>query len=892
MDKLDKENPTSKILRYSVPVLLKIGHFCEANKTPFDLARLSFAVFHGNNILLEPFEQSIHLARPPLNFRLLTLALSTAGFVKPPGAYARNFAMPLQDISINRNRGWSLGTASSAEDYIVFSGSGRGPLKPRRQPVNAPGSPDGRIQADKEFVRFLETHSSSTRQCVTAGDRIVPTEPPSAPPQFRLIADDSNHRGTAPAARNIEDGPVWRDKRLENSCLNIHNELRNGTRKPFNPNANFHLSQEHRLLTEPFPNSYDGQTGREDIQKAATEKDQADLTRNTGSECYVRRPAPQSLGIGQNTAHSATRALDKHLTTSTTSQTTATLLRQVHLPIHGATSTGCASTNPQYPPKMQSSQQQIVNASQYLPNTMAFALDGVSSAMTPDLGYNAQGVSQQPLTAGFGACHGLDFRANQAVLYPDLFPMASQGFQVPPFLGLPMYANQIGLVPPASYAPDPFNTSAPLLSGLAMQPITNMSMPLAAPNTLNTSASEAPTQWRLQQELALAETSFENSTEQERMLDQHLAMHMDKMELQTRRAWTGRRMEIVEARAAAKDRMNQVQQALNAEIDRTANVQPDCPSLTSLWLETQNRPANRLNVQAPSWIPKAGTDSNKAVRIQHPSALTTTAATITSQRVSPTQVNLDESKLTPLKHTTTASEDHSAAKQTALVFSPEKLQVDEWGARLGAAPPELEREQSEQSQLLESMASEASRASASPRGFIGNVSEPNGSWEANDGCPRPQVEADHEQYLDAIRKDLSTTSVLTLSSGQVVKVEGQNYKQPKSKYTSTDFERDYWLRKPDPDQRLRASDSRPFERSFESIMCTPSPRKTKQTQEWVNRVVDVQKPACSGRAPWITDGMNLLSTKGYPSISLQDTFATSKSRGTNGAASHLRGQRG
>ena len=51
MDKLDEANSTSKSLHYSIPTLLWIGHLCATNKTPFDLSRLSFAVFHGKNVL-------------------------------------------------------------------------------------------------------------------------------------------------------------------------------------------------------------------------------------------------------------------------------------------------------------------------------------------------------------------------------------------------------------------------------------------------------------------------------------------------------------------------------------------------------------------------------------------------------------------------------------------------------------------------------------------------------------------------------------------------------------------------------------------------------------------------------------------------------------------------
>src|SRR5271155_5318477 len=209
MDKVDKEKPVSKSLRYSIATLLWIGRLCETKKTPFDLSRLSFAVFHGKKAIRSNPTLDRYSHNSP--YFLSADLPSPAGFVKPCGAHARTYNMPLQDVSVNRNRGWSLNTASSGEDYVVFSDSGRRLLEPERQPVNAPGSPGGRLQADEGFVRFLRTHSSPTRQRVTAGGRIVPIEPPSAPPpalppappQFKLPTSNLIRNTIAPAAQNI-----------------------------------------------------------------------------------------------------------------------------------------------------------------------------------------------------------------------------------------------------------------------------------------------------------------------------------------------------------------------------------------------------------------------------------------------------------------------------------------------------------------------------------------------------------------------------------------------------------------------------------------------------------------------------------------------------------------
>jgi hypothetical protein len=737
-----------------------------------------------------------------------------------------------QDVPVNRNRGWSLDTASSGEDYGVFSGSGRRFLEPERQPVNAPGSPGGRLQADKGFVRFLRTYSSPTHQRMATSGQIIPTELPSAPPQLKRPTNNSNHNNIAPADQHIGHNSVRRERHVEVNSSTMYNGLRNGSRKHSKPDANVPINRGTPVLSEPFPKFYDGQTGREEIQKVATDSSV------------------------QNTAHSINQAPERHAPSSTASRATAAQPHQARRPAQGVNSAAQGSANPYYPP---------LNTSQYLPNSIFLALDGVSTAMTPELAGNARVVTCPPLVKPSGPYPGLEPGSHQAVFHPGVFPIVPQGYQVPPFASPPMYANQIGLVPPSYYGYDPFNAPDSLLSTIATTPLTDTSTPFAAPNTQNTALAEAPTQMQLQEELVLAEAKFENWTEQERMLDQYLAMHMDKLDLKTRRVCTGQRMQIVEDRAAAKDRVNQLQQALGAQIAWPTNMQSDHQPQMSLQSTAEARPINHLNVQAPPWVPKAGADSKQVGRIQNPNSSTKMAQVAESQRVPFGVESTNRTKMIPLEPTAAVSEDPFTAKNTFIPFSPEKSPVDKWGARLGPAPPELERLQSEQSEMLESMASEASRYSTGPLGSIGNISEPDSSWEVRDGRALPPVEAGQEQYLDAMRQDLGTTSVLTLASGNVLNVEGQNYKQPRLKYMRGDFERGYWSRKPEVDQRVGASHSRPLDRLFENIKRTPSPQKSKQTEEWVNGVADFQKPVYSGHAPWMTDGVNLHNTNGEPS---------------------------
>lgn len=796
--------------------------------------------------------------------------------------------MPHQDISVNHNGGRSLDTSSSTEDYIAFSGAGRRLLEPRRQPLNAPGSPGGKAQADEGFVRFLETSPLPTHQRLTAGGRIVPMEPPSAPPQFKLLVGNSIARSIAPATRNNGEGSALHKPLLENSGTTKYSEQKGRTSQSLNPDTNFQRRQSQHLLAEPFPKFYDGQTGHGEVQKPATDNNEASFGMDICVERNTDRPDSDVLVAGQIGAHSVVRGLATPLPTNTFLQATATQPpRPSHIPAHGSNSTDRPYADPQHPTKIQSSQQQALITSQYMSNKASPLFEQASTAMTRELSDNGQGRNQHPLTTEMGPYHGLDLDANRAVLYPNLFPTVPQGYRMPQFAGLPMCANQLGYFPAAYYAPDHYNQSTSLLSALPPQYFGDTSIPWASPTALHTSVSEAPSPLALQQKFAEAAASFNHWTEQGRMLDHYLAMNMDKMDLQSKRAYTAKRMQIAEERAAAKDHMNQLQQALNADITRTMNLESDCQSLASQRPASRSRPANRLNVQAPFWVPKAGADGSKAIGIQNPNASTTTASLTTSQKEPPSPAHMSGTKLAPVKPTTTVSEDHFTTKMTTVIFSPEKSPVDEWGARLGAAPPDLQRQQSEQSELLESMATEATQPSASPQQSIGNVCEPDDSW---DGHAPPQVEADREQYLDTNRKDLGTVSVIMLSNGQTVQVDGQNHKQPRVKYMSGELEKGYWLRKPDLDHGMGATHPHPFERSFENMECTPSPQKSTLTQKWVNGVVEIQKPVYSGPAPWISQGMNLPGTKGEPSICLQDTNATCRTRGINGAAGHLRGR--
>lgn len=139
--------------------------------------------------------------------------------------------------------------------------------------------------------------------------------------------------------------------------------------------------------------------------------------------------------------------------------------------------------------------------------------------------------------------------------------------------------------------------------------------------------------------------------------------------------------------------------------------------------------------------------------------------------------------------------------------------VDAWGVKVGKAPPELERQQSQMLEcLVESTSSSSSRASSQV-----NLVLPRKSFSENDAIARrtnsddssddeeilspfragrapPHVEAAYELQLDALRQPRGVMTVLHMPDGTSMTVEGQDLQRPPTSGMS-EFERQYWSRK-------------------------------------------------------------------------------------------------
>lgn len=122
---------------------------------------------------------------PTQSFKADILFLPAAGIVTGPVMPPKKVHFPLREVSNGQERGWSAESFDSqpiqAESEVINNA-------PVRQPRTAPTNIED--QSTSGFARFLKEHSSPTHQRVTAGGRIVPVDPKSAPPEFKLMATD------------------------------------------------------------------------------------------------------------------------------------------------------------------------------------------------------------------------------------------------------------------------------------------------------------------------------------------------------------------------------------------------------------------------------------------------------------------------------------------------------------------------------------------------------------------------------------------------------------------------------------------------------------------------------------------------------------------------------
>ena len=155
----------------------------------------------------------------------------------------------------------------------------------------------------------------------------------------------------------------------------------------------------------------------------------------------------------------------------------------------------------------------------------------------------------------------------------------------------------------------------------------------------------------------------------------------------------------------------------------------------------------------------------------------------------------------------------------------ESVEVDGWGARIGPAPPEIQREQNEMLKELVRQTSISPLDSSengvmfTPQGsnVITPPTQPHGTkvfktntdtnfgendWApTNPGRAPPTVEACYEVQLDAMRLPAGTLTKVRLPDGTITEVRGCGLKRPAS-FDLDEFEHRYWTAKPEVTEEM------------------------------------------------------------------------------------------
>ena len=577
---------------------------------------------------------------------------------------ASELSMPLNDISGNRGRGWSMETTST-EDCVVYPGSGT--RHPIRQPENAPSLPLAEKHAG--FAYFLKKHASPTHQRVTAGGRIVPMSQNTAPPQFTLLINNlARADGVSPMSRTSEDRAV-RGPRSSSTYCGDGESLNSG-------------------------------------MESSTRPEQSRATTKTANQLHI----------------------DLHPRLSASRPRQDAKIHDLQQVSFASTKASVVNDSPENGPACDLAQ----TCHERFPYTM------IPSSLP----------SAFPLYAMQNQ--------GQGFIYSAVAPMLAAGYPVASAsLSSPAAMMATGLCTAGTI------DTTPVFPHLQNQTLEGTQLSSTA---FTNAAAQLPDRNTAHIELATHQTGLYANAEFDRLsrqlddLDKYTAMHRDELDPLQRAACAGVRSNIVMQRAAARQNMHSQQPASVQNKSKTpitgAHIDPTTfkfPQLT-----TDDRPEavaiRRLNVRAAAWIPNgASSDTHATTSVvqkcttggfgQEVSIATANGVDLSLKHSSRIEIKKPKEE-TPLEVETKIpnsvpqsqpSDDPFTDQPTVSVKRTnisEPSSVDDWGVRIGRAPPELERQQSE---MEETLASESSGSSPLP----GAVFTPEESPSKGEECCRP-----------------------------------------------------------------------------------------------------------------------------------------------------------
>ena len=291
---------------------------------------------------------------------------------------------------------------------------------------------------------------------------------------------------------------------------------------------------------------------------------------------------------------------------------------------------------------------------------------------------------------------------------------------------------------------------------------------------------------------------FEDLDRQLKALDRHRAMNERDPYL------ADQRMAIVTLRAEAKSQCSYWAETIGLDPKDIAKTSNGAPPST-------------LNVQTASYVPLGSQTSVET--LSDNSASGSKPNGVESKGRKPDFVVDNTRRPIPIVPPPGKSPSPQKYAKGGDVSMVDSVEVDEWGVRVGPAPPEIQRQQS---QMLEKL---VRQASFSPLGSSDNAgvftpqgshtispeeygvenkktqaafetSSDSGEWlPTNPGRAPPDVEACYEVQLDAMRLQPGLTTKVRMPDGTITEVRGHGLQRPPS-FEMDVFEQRYWTSKP------------------------------------------------------------------------------------------------
>ncbi|KAI1610729.1 hypothetical protein EDD36DRAFT_420762 [Exophiala viscosa] len=449
-------------------------------------------------------------------------------------------------------------------------------------------------------------------------------------------------------------------------------------------------------------------------------------------------------------------------------------------------------------------------------------------AFVPDMGH--QGKPNQDGTDGQVVQPPVHMLANRNVVpaainvnlmaYPDAYAMDAASCPPPLSPGMmtaPLFPNMydpFGMQSAQMYPPATLAITAPLahFSGnmeapypmpmLAQPevPVVPPMDPMPPPQTGLNAPDELHSNKMLQSALA----RYNDLDQQIKNLDRHRALGDHDPLLATQR------MNIVEMRAEARSLYNYW----------TSIVSND---LKAIGKQAADRPTSTLNVQAAAYVPLNST----APAAAQSSDITKVFAHGDSNGLQMTRRNTPKPGPRRIPIVAPPEKTSSAGKRfkdnTASYIG--SVEVDEWGARIGEPPEDIELQQSEMllklSRELSISPQESTHSSTAPKSAAVSIEVTSKSATLEDhpgdhdqnrtgqpdqeirewlptqlGRAPPKVEACYEVQLDAMRLPKRFITTVRLPGGTITEVRGQGLRRPPS-FEMDEFERHYWTSKPE-----------------------------------------------------------------------------------------------